>query len=71
MCQASAKEGKGRCGGRTSVRFMMCQPWFGLQDPDLNKTPSLEAGSQVGGGVQTMAGLAQKAWHWGQEWVGP
>jgi hypothetical protein len=54
--KASAEEEKGRCGGRTLVRFIMCQPWLGPQNPDLNQTPSLEAGSQGGGGARTKAG---------------
>lgn len=58
--QARAEEGKGRGGGRTLLRFIMCQPWRGPQDPDLNKTLSLGAGSQDGGGTGT-EGLVTRA----------
>lgn len=51
MCQARrAKEGNGRCGGRTLVRFGLCQPWLGPQGPDLSKTLSLEAEVKLGEG---------------------
>lgn len=58
VCQVRAEEGEARGGGRTLLRFVMCQPWPGPQGPDRNKTLSLEAGSQGVGRVQTKAGRA-------------